>query len=121
MPQQWTDNYPLGGETVPKEMNSEWFFGQTDEEKERYERLSPLIQKRLSLIHSVGNLTAVTQTLNAAMRNAGFTEKKQYLSESVLALNRYFEGVSNWDERAIEDRAESLFRHARTLWTGSSA
>ncbi len=121
MPQQWTDNYPLAGEYVPKEMNNEWFFGRTDEEKEMYERLRPLIHQRRSLIHSVGNLTAVTQTLNAAMRNAGFAEKKQYLRESVLALNRYFDQATDWNERAIEDRADSLLRHARNLWSGPSA
>jgi hypothetical protein len=118
MPQQWTNNYPIAGESVPKDMNNDWFFGRTDEEKERYERLRPHILQRRNLIHSIGNLTAVTQTLNAAMRNAGFTEKKQYLRESVLALNRYFDQIPVWNERAIVDRADSLLRHARTLWAG---
>lgn len=121
MPQQWTDNYLLAGESVPKDMNNEWFFGRTDEEKERYERLRPLIQQRRNLLHSIGNLTAVTQTLNAAMRNVGFAEKKQYLRESVLALNRYFDPISDWNEHAIEERADSLLRHARILWSGPSA
>ena len=121
LPQQWTDNYPLAGESVPKDMNNDWFSGRTDEEKEKYERLRPLIQQRRNLIHSIGNLTAVTQTLNAAMRNVGFAEKKQYLRESVLALNRYFDQIFDWNERAIEDRADSLLRHARTLWSGPSA
>jgi len=121
MPQQWTDNYPLAGDVIPKEMNVEWFFGCTEDEKERYEHLRPLIQQRRNLIHSVGNLTAVTQMLNAAMRNAEFSEKKQYLRESVLALNRYFDQVSDWNECAIEDRADSLLYHARTLWCGPSA
>ncbi len=120
MPQQWTDNYPLAGESVSKEMNNEWFFGRTEEEKESYKRLRPLIQQRRNLVHSIGNLTAVTQTLNAAMRNAGFAEKKQYLRESVLALNRYFDEISDWNEHAIEDRADSLLRHARVLWSGPS-
>ncbi len=121
MPQQWTDNYPIAGESVPKNMNSDWFFGRTDEEKETYERLRPHIQQRRNFIHSIGNLTAVTQALNAAMRNACFSEKKQYLRESVLALNRYFDQISDWNERAIEDRADSLLRHARVLWVGPPA
>lgn len=121
MPQQWADHYPIAGEFVPKAMNNDWFIGRTDEEKELYERLRSHIQQRRDLIHSVGNLTAVTQTLNAAMKNAGFAEKKQYLRESVLALNRYFDKISDWNERTIEDRAESLLQHASILWTGPSA
>ena len=119
MPQQWTDNYPLAGESIPREMNADWFFSHNDEEeKERYDRLKALILRRRSLIHNIGNLTAITQPLNAAMKNAGFTEKKRYLRESVLALNRYFDQVQEWNERAIEDRADTLFRHARILWAG---
>jgi len=76
------------------------------------------ILERRRLIHPIGNLTVVTQPLNAAMRNAGYAEKKQYLRESVLALNRYFEGVAEWDEQAIQDRAHDLFQHARTIWRG---
>ena len=121
MPQQWTDNYSIAGELVPKDMNSEWFFGRSDEEKERYERLRPHIQRRRNLIHSIGNLTVVTQPLNAAMRNAGFEEKKKYLRESVLALNRHFDQIAEWNEGAIEDRADRLLRHARTLWVGPPA
>lgn len=121
MPQQWTDNYPLAGESVPKEMNNDWFYGNTEEAKERYERLHSSIQQRRTLIHSIGNLTAVTQALNTAMRNAGFADKKQYFRESVLALNRYFDQISDWNERAIEERADSLLQHAHTLWSGPSA
>jgi len=121
MPQQWTDNYPLAGETIPKEMNNDWFDESTEEAKEMHERLWPAIQQRRTLIHSIGNLTAVTSTLNTAMRNAGFTDKKRYLRESVLTLNRYFDQVSDWDEKAIEGRADSLLRHANVLWSRPEA
>jgi hypothetical protein len=121
MPQQWTENYFLEGECIPKAMNNEWFFGGTEEQNEMYERLKPRIQQRRGLIHTIGNLTAVTQPLNAAMKNAGFHEKKQYLRESVLALNRYFDQMLEWNERAIEDRADNLFQHARIIWCGPLA
>ena len=121
MPQEWTENYPLVGEMVPKEMNNYWFFGGTDEEKQRYERLRPLIQQRRELIHCVGNLTVVTQPLNAAMRNARFDQKKDYFRESVLALNRYFDPITEWNEHAIQERADNLFRHASTIWVGPIA
>lgn len=115
MPQRWTDNYLLEGEKIPENMNTNWFFG-TDEEEERYKRLRPMIQQRRVQIHSIGNLTAVTHPLNGAMRNVGFAEKKQYFRESVLALNRYFDRVMEWNEQAIQDRADRLFGYARTIW-----
>ena len=118
MPQQWTDNYPLDGKSVPKEMNADWYFGRTPKEKESYEQLRPLIQQRRNLVQCFGNLTAVTQTLNAAMKNSSFSDKKQYLRESVLALNRHFENLAEWNERMIEERADILFRHAGRLWGG---
>jgi uncharacterized protein with ParB-like and HNH nuclease domain len=116
MPQQWTDNYPLLGEIIPAAMNADWYFARTEEERSQHERLQPHIQLRRSLIHSIGNLTAVTQPLNAAMKNAGFKEKKSYFGESVLALNRYFEPVMNWDEAAIKVRADKLFTSAVAVW-----
>jgi hypothetical protein len=121
MPQQWTENYSLNGESISKSLNTDLSYYLVNEEKEMYIRLEPLIRRRRSLIHSIGNLTVVTQPLNAAMKNAGFAQKKQYLRESVLALNRYFDQIPDWDEQAIEDRAESLFSHARTIWSGPLA
>ena len=116
MPQQWTDNYLLDGKVVPKQMNADYYSGQTPEEKKSYEKLEPLIHRRRNLVQCFGNLTVVTQPLNAAMKNACFADKKKYLSESVLALNRYFEKLVEWDERMIEERADSLFGYASKLW-----
>lgn len=116
MPQQWTDNYPLVGESIPKNMNNDWFFGGSEEERQRFERLRSSIAKRRSLIHTIGNLTVVTSPLNNAMQNAGFIDKKQYFRESVLALNRYFDQISDWNESTIETRADDLLQHARVLW-----
>jgi hypothetical protein len=116
MPQQWTENYPLIGELVPKEMNAEWYFGSTQEDKARYERLQPHILNRRNLVQTIGNLTAVTQHLNAAMKNAGFHDKKSFFRESVLAMNRYFENLLIWDEAAIEKRSDKLFEIGVKLW-----
>jgi hypothetical protein len=116
MPQQWTDNYPLCGMNVPKEMNVEWDFNISDEKKALYEQLKPHILKRRSIIHNIGNLTAVTHPLNSAMKNAGFADKKACFRESVLALNRYFDSIPEWDEQAINERADKLFVSACKLW-----
>jgi hypothetical protein len=99
-------------------MNADWYFGTTKEEKALYESLKARIQLRRGLIHTIGNLTAVTQPLNAAMKNVSFNEKKGYFRESVLALNRYFETIMNWDEQAIQKRAETLFTIAVKVWSG---
>lgn len=116
MPQQWTDNYTLNGMVVPKEMNADWYFNVSEEKKSMYEQLKLPILKRRIIIHNIGNLTAVTQPLNAAMRNAGFADKKAKLRESVLALNRYFDSIPEWDEQAIQERADKLFFSACKAW-----
>lgn len=116
MPQQWAEHYPLCDQVVPKEMNAEWYFNLSEEKMELYAQLKPHIMKRRSIIHNIGNLTAVTQPLNAAMRNASFTDKKIYFRESVLALNRYFDSVPAWDEHAIKGRADKLFISACKVW-----
>ena len=116
MPQQWTDNYPLCGMNVPKEMNAEWYFNISEDKKALYEQLKPHILKRRSIIHNIGNLTAVTHPLNSAMKNAGFADKKACFRESVLALNRYFDSIPEWGEQAINERADKLFVSACKLW-----
>lgn len=121
MPQSWTDNYQLLGRTVPKLMNADWFFGKTDEEKELYGQLQAHIAQRRVLIHTIGNLTAVTQPLNAAMKNAAFAVKKAYLNESVLALNRYFHTIAEWDDEAIRTRSDKLFVNAVAIWSSPTA
>ena len=116
MPQQWTDHYPLYETVVPKEMNAEWYFNPSEEKMALYAQLKPHIMKRRSILHNIGNLTAVTHPLNGAMRNAGFTDKKTYFRESVLALNRYFDSIPTWDEQAIKERADKLFVSACKVW-----
>lgn len=116
MPQDWAVNYPLSKGYIPNSMNSDWYFPKNDEEKAYYESVKAEISRRRRLIHTVGNLTAVTQPLNSAMKNAKFESKKNNFQESVLSINRYFERFECWTEEHIEKRAEVLFSHAASIW-----
>lgn len=116
MPQQWAENYPLDSEVVPKEMSYNWFASDDPQKRNRWERIRESVIQRNDLIHTFGNLTVVTQPLNLAMSNAPFAQKKAELRNSVLILNRYFDGVDVWDEHAIDGRAKRLFETARLVW-----
>ena len=60
-------------------------------------------KRRKQLLHTVGNLTLVTEKLNPAMSNGSWPRKKAALGEhSSLAMNRKLIAMSEWDEEAIE-------------------
>jgi hypothetical protein len=84
---------------------------------------SPDIQsqyRRRTLLHSIGNLTLLTQPLNSEVSNGPFRVKRgQIALQSRLSLNSYFQGMSDndvWNENAILARAEDQFLIARTVW-----
>jgi uncharacterized protein with ParB-like and HNH nuclease domain len=118
MPQEWAEHYPLDGVLVPREMAKDWFFSPNAEAAAKWEQIKERVKSRNQAIHCFGNLTIVTQPLNAAMRNAPFNEKKAELRNSVLILNRYFDDLDNWDEKEMDRRATSLFSKAKHIWTG---
>lgn len=78
------------------------------------------IQRRSQRLHSVGNLTLLTQPLNSAISNGPFAAKrKEITSKSVLQLNAYFQDFKDWDlwtEEAILARGRKLLEVAKTVW-----
>jgi hypothetical protein len=96
LPQKWQDNWPL-----------------TEDAAENQE-------KRNRLLHSIGNLTLVTQAFNSSLSNATFAVKRQEIvTTSLLMLNTHFQPFGEqraWDESEIVKRGESLFVHARQVW-----
>ena len=76
--------------------------------------------RRNRLKHSMGNLTLLTQPMNSAQSNAGWTEKRALLLDpergSLLVLNKEITAVDDWNEPAIEARGAALFSLAVAIW-----
>ena len=96
LPQRWkTEHWP-----VP---------GRKDFEEER--------EERERVVHTIGNLTLLRQKLNSSVSNGPFRAKqKAILKHSALNLNRPLGEWDGWDEGAIRQRSEELFRAARKIW-----
>lgn len=69
-------------------------------------------------VHTIGNLTLVTQEWNSSMSNAPFSEKRRRLAGHALLLNRnYFSSdILNWNDVAIRERAEFLANSMLQIW-----
>lgn len=96
LPQQWQTHWPLA-EGTPENQ-----------------------ERRNRLLHSIGNLTLVTQAFNSALSNEPFAVKRQEIvATSLLMLNTHFQRYDDndaWDEDEIVARADSLFASALKIW-----
>ena len=102
LPQHWGIHWPL-----PK------IEGETPEAYVERER------RRNHLLHTVGNLTLLTQSLNStrSVSNAAFeTKKAEILKYAVLNVTRFLHDVDEWDETHILDRSKMLFEVVKTIW-----
>lgn len=66
------------------------------------------------LLHNIGNLTLTGY--NPELSNKNFKIKKNFLIDSHLELNKYFENVENWTSSEIELRSEYLADLACEVW-----
>ena len=83
------------------------------DEKTKQERIAA----RDHALHTVGNLTLVTGTLNPSMSNGSWTTKRSALrTHSGLTLNREITQTEVWDEQAIAARGKRLFETAAHVW-----
>jgi hypothetical protein len=74
-------------------------------------------KRRESLIHTIGNLTLVTDKLNPAMSNGSWLTKKAALAKyGSLAMNRKLITLNEWGEAAVETRSKELLALAKKLW-----
>ena len=72
---------------------------------------------RERIIHTIGNLTLLTQKLNSSISNGAFDEKMKEIAEhSILPLNKKLNGKKLWDEESIKNRGEQLFENALKIW-----
>jgi hypothetical protein len=76
--------------------------------------------RRQTLLHSLGNLTLLTQPLNSEVSNGPFKIKRPEITkQSLLILNSYFQKFSDddvWDENTIIQRGEHLADLALRVW-----
>jgi len=72
--------------------------------------------ERDRLVHTIGNLTLVTGSLNSTLSNAAWAAKREHLlAHSALTLNR---GLPDfWDTDAIIERSSELADAAIRLWS----
>lgn len=108
LPQNWIENWPLP--------NS----GLSEEEFEKIAPQDPnaaATKKRNSILHTLGNLTLLTQKLNSSVSNGRWNDKKkEILLHSALPINRYLQDIEAWNEEEISNRSEKLFQLALELW-----
>lgn len=106
-------NYTLE-HLMPKKWKNHW--GQLDDEQLEFERDRKLL--------TLGNLAIITSTLNTSIRDACWDDKRSGTGKN-KGLNAYassletmegFLSKENWDEQAIEERAEFLYQQALSVW-----
>lgn len=99
LPQKWTAHWPV--------------------EESPAETLAEREQNRASHVGRLGNLTLVSSTMNPALSNREWSNKREQLRQhsSVLVTQRYLD--AGWDESAIRARAEQLIDTIIEIWPGS--
>lgn len=100
LPQHWEKHWPL-----------------PEQEGETPQELEERVRRRNTLLHSIGNLTLLTDSLNPLVSNGPFKQKKrEILKHSAINLNRFLQEESDWDEGRILERGEQLFKIVLPVW-----
>ena len=76
-------------------------------------------QTRLRILHTIGNLTLLTQELNSSVSNGPYPDKRaEIIEHSDLRLNAWMrkDEKEHWSEADILDRGATLFAHAKAVW-----
>ncbi|HQX18109.1 MAG TPA: DUF262 domain-containing protein [Anaerolineales bacterium] len=103
------DNTPTIEHILPQTPSSEWKAHLGTNWEEIY----------TENLHTLGNLTLVTQEWNSKLSNSSFENKKNILASHALTLNKeYFkQKIVKWDEKAIQDRANFLVDTILEYWS----
>lgn len=124
MPQYWEAHWPMDDGSKPSVEQSLAARYNTVEDNTPIGR----IVRRNRLVQSFGNLTLLTQPLNAAVSNGPYEDwtndkgasvkgKRLALRDnSLLVMNREITIEEIWDEDAIFARGNKLFVLAKTIW-----
>lgn len=124
MPQQWAAHWPMADGTRP---NADQIYAALFNSVEDDTPVGHIV-RRNRLRESFGNLTLLTQPLNAAVSNGPYGDwvndkgetvkgKRTALQDhSLLVMNREITACDTWGEDAIIARGRNLFALARTIW-----
>jgi hypothetical protein len=116
MPQSWAEHWRLDGMAIPRHVAAAPYLA-TDE----LAHLGDAIRLRNARVQTLGNLTLLNGYLNPAASNGAFDTKLVEYKNSILRLNRYFDGRSSWDEEAIRDRGRALGETLCRIWPRPAA
>jgi hypothetical protein len=107
MPQDWYTHWPLSDGGVAKPWWDRLLEGHSNQEAD----------ERDAVVHTIGNLTLLTQPLNSSVSNGSFSIKKpEICKQSALALNRYFQDIDVWDADSVRLRGQRLLEIAKQVW-----
>lgn len=115
LPQKWFEFWPLNEQNITEEdFNISMHAVMTEEDKNgKFHK----IENRNRILHTIGNLTILTTSLNPSVSNSSFEVKKQELAnQSTVLLNTYFKNTALWDEDEITKRSNYLFEKIKNIW-----
>lgn len=111
LPEKWGEHWPLQGRNIPADVVIFPHLAKDD-----LAELGEQIRTRNARRQTLGNLTLLNKYLNPAASNGSFATKLVEYKHSVLRLNRYFDGLTNWDEDAISSRGKALAKVFCEIW-----
>jgi uncharacterized protein with ParB-like and HNH nuclease domain len=116
LPQKWFEFWPLDGQPVSEEdFDISVHAVMTEEDKNG---IYHKIEARNSKLHTIGNLTVLTNSLNPSVSNASFNDKKlEIVRQSTVLLNTYFQDKSIWNEEEIANRTQFLYNKIKVIWS----
>lgn len=104
---------------IPQEWETYWPLTDTDGTALEGEALEQANAERWARLNQLGNLTIVTQPLNAAMSHSPWEKKRTELNRhSKLLLNAKLTERDTWDEQAIDERGNWLAQRLAIIWPG---
>lgn len=112
MPQEWVDHWPLPDGA--KGLTSKELIGAAAEDGR-----ATATSVRNAVLQTFGNLTILSQALNASVSNGPWELKRtELLKWSLLPINQGLHAAERWDEAAIGQRGKDLLQKALLLWPG---
>lgn len=112
MPEKWIEKWPMSDGSAAKDW-LKWLVDKNEENQKKFQ----LFSERQATIHTLGNLTLLTRSLNSSISNDIYDIKRpEIIKQSALRLNTYFQDISAWDETAIKNRGQYLFEVAKRTW-----